>query len=169
MRNYFGQQWQALTIKRKIATFTGVVFVVCALSLIFDVWIVKFSLVDFNQILEENSISIELVQSLEAERSIFMDYVQNPEEVTLEMLEEAMENTQNAVDKLPYDYEAIGEVRYSQTWSIWNVYEVYRERRSNFLEQGRDNPSYINDLYEIYDIQAYLIKYANNMMTDTLE
>lgn len=169
MRNYFGQRWQALTIKRKIATFTGVVFVVCTLSVIFDAWIVKFSLVDFNQILEENSISIELVQSLETERSMFMDYVQNQEDVTWEMLEEAMKDTQNAVDKLPYDYESIGEVRYSQTWSIWNVYEVYQQRRNDFLENGRDNPSYINDLYEIYDIQAYLIKYANNLMTDTLE
>lgn len=169
MREHFGQWWQSLTIKRKISTFTGVVFIVCTLSVIFDSWIVKFSLVDFNRILEENSISIELVQSLETERNVFMDYVQNPEDVNREMLEEVMEDTQEAVDKLPYDYESIGEVRYSQTWSIWNVYEVYQQRRDDFLEQGRDNPAYINDLYEIYDIQAYLIKYANNLTTDTLE
>lgn len=169
MRKNFGQWWQSLIIKKKIASFTGVVFVVCALSVIFDIWIVKFSLVDFNQILEENAKSIQLVQALESERNIFMDYVQKQENVTWETLEIAIENTQKAVDALPYDYEIVGETRYSQMWSICNMYEVYQQRRIDFLSQGRDNPSYINDLYEIYDIQAYLIKYANNLMTYTLE
>ncbi len=169
MRHLFRTKWQSLTIKKKILTFTGVVFFICILSIVFDAWVVKFSLIDFNHILEENAQSVELVQSLEEERRIFREYVQKQGDVTLEMYQEAVDRTREAVYDLPFSYELLGEARYAQTWSIRNSYEVYVEYREGFLEQGRSNPTYIDDLYELYEMQNYLLIYAQKLMTNTLE
>ncbi len=169
MRRRFGQLWQALTIKKKILIFTGAVFVVCLLSVIFNIWVVRFSLVDFNRILEQNTHSINLVQALETESGYFKDYVQRQGGVTEEMLAEAMEQTKEAVYTMPFDYSDIGEERYVRTWAMRSSYEVYVEKRTEFLALGKENEHYISDLYRIYEMQEYLLLYARNLMTDTLE
>lgn len=169
MRRHFNEWWKSLTIKKKISTFTGVVFVVCLLSVIFDAWVVNFSLTDFNRILDENAQSIHLLQALEEESELFAGYIQNRDDITLERFEEAAKRAEEAVYAMPFAYETIGEARYSQTWSIRNSYEVYREHRVRFLEKGRENPAYVRELYDIYDMQSYLISYAEKLMTDTLE
>ena len=168
MKQQFKQLWQLLTIKKKIILFVGAVFMACLISIIFNIWVVKFSLVDFSRILEENSQSVNLVQALEQEKTYFQDYVQR-QEITIEVLSEAMTKTREAVYALPCNYGERGEARYAQTWSIRNSYEVYVEKREAFLEQGKKNPAYINDLYQIYEMQDYMIIYAKNLMTDTLE
>lgn len=169
MAQWLRQFWQSLTIRKKIFVFTGTVIVVCLLSAMFNIWIVKVSLVDFNRILEQNTQSMNLVQSLEQESSYFQDYVQRKDGVTWEMLEKAMNQTKEAVYELPFDYSEIGEERYARTWSVRNSYEVYVEKRTDFLTKGRDNPNYIVDLYKLYEMQSYLQVYAGNLMTDTLE
>lgn len=169
LRQHFGQLWQALTIKKKILIFTGAVFIVCLLSVIFNIWVVKFSLVDFNRILEQNTHSINLVQALETESSYFKNYVQRQGGVTEEMLTEAMDNTKAAVYAMPFDYSDIGAERYARTWSMRSSYEVYVEKRAEFLALGKENEHYISDLYRLYEMQEYLLQYAGNLMTDTLE
>lgn len=169
MKQFFHNSWQSLTIRKKILTFTGVVFFICILSIVFDAWVVKFSLIDFNHILEENAQSVELVQSLEEERRIFQEYVQKQGDVSPELYLETVRRTEQAVYDLPFSYEQIGESRYARTWSIRNSYEVYVKTRDSFLEQGKSNPKYIDDLYELYEMQDYLLVYANNLMTETLE
>ena len=67
VRKRIKQFWQALTIKKKIATFTGTVFLIIAVSVLFNVWVVKFSLIDFNRILQDNAAVSELAQALEEE------------------------------------------------------------------------------------------------------
>ena len=74
MRERLRQSWQALTIKKKIATFTGMVFLIITLSVLFNVWAVKFSLIDFNMILQDNAAVSELGQALEEESIQFGAY-----------------------------------------------------------------------------------------------
>ena len=161
--------WESTTIKKKILMFTGTVFVVCLLSVIFNVWVVKFSLLDFSRILDENTQSITLMKTLEKEKQYFQGYVKRQENVTLDVLEEVIEETSHAVYELPYDYNHIGEERYVQTSSIRNSFEVYVNKREGFLSYGEMNPTYINDLYKLYGMQEYMIKYAKNLMIDTTE
>ena len=168
MKQQLRQLWRTMTIKEKIQVFTGAVFVTCLLSVIFNIWVVKFSLVDFNHILEQNSKCVNLVQALEIEKSYFQNYVQR-QEITYDILEEAMSKTKKAVYELPFEYSEIGELRYAQTWSIRNSYEVYIEKREEFLSWGKRNPNYINDLYSIYEMQDYMIAYAKNLMANTME
>lgn len=161
--------WQALTIKKKIAAFTGIVFLTISLSVIFDIWVVEFSLIDFNGILQDNAKSSELVQALESERTLFENYRKSKSSEAEKQLEAAVQRTYDAVYDLPFSYHEIGEARYAKTWSIRNSYEVYRQRRDELLLSDEDAPDYINKLYEVYDMQMYLQQYANTLMTYTIE
>ncbi|MCI5873166.1 MAG: histidine kinase [Clostridiales bacterium] len=161
--------WQALTIKKKIAAFTGMVFLIISLSVMFDIWVVEFSLIDFNGILQDNAKSSELVQALESEQELFENYMKSNSEEERIALGAAMQRTYDAVYNLPFSYNEIGEVRYAKTWSIRNSYEVYRQRRDAVLLLDESEPDYIGKLYEVYGMQRYLQEYANTLMTYTIE
>ena len=161
--------WYAMTMKNKITVFIGAVFMTMALSLLLNVWVAKFSMVDFRGILEENAKSSELVQALEAESDIFSEYVKSPDEEKKHQLNDAKNRTKAAVDELTYDYHAVGELRYAQTWSIRNAYAVYVEKRDRLLASGGESENYIRELYEVYEMQMYLQKYAGNLMSMTIE
>lgn len=169
MKKSFGQRWQLLTIRKKISAFTGIIAIVCVLSVLFDSWVLEFALIDFNRILEENSQSIRLVQALEEERVLFKNYIQNRRNVTPEMFQAAVGHAEEAVYAISLDYESLGEDRYVRVSAIRNSYEVYRRERDDFLGRNRDDPSYIDDLYTIYEMQDYLVKYAGELMNATLE
>lgn len=169
MREKIRQTWQSLTIKKKIATFTGMVFLIILLSVIFDIWVVKFSLIDFNAILQDNAKSSELVQALEEESQLFEKYIKGTQEEEEGLLETAMERTKKAVAELPYEYTLIGDERYAQTWSIRNSYEVYCTKRDAVLRMEENYPDYISSLYEVYDMQDYLQEYARTLMAYTIE
>lgn len=169
MREKISQAWQALTIKKKIATFTGTVFLIIFLSVFFAVWVVKFSLVDFNGILQDNVNSGELVEALMEESQLFENYRKSGRDGDLRLLEDAIARTKRAVEELPFDYGEIGEERYARTWSIKNSYEVYCGKRDQLLADGEESQNYINRLYEVYDMQTYLQSYARELVSDTIE
>lgn len=169
MRDKIRQTWQALTITKKIATFTGTVFLIISLSVIFDIWVVKFSLIDLNGILQDNAKNSELLQALEDETEFFEFYIKNPSKEYEKQLKTAMENTRKAVYELPFVYSQIGEMRYAKTWSIRNSYEVYCERRDAVIAMEETSPEYISSLYEVYDMQGYLKEYAGTLMDYTID
>lgn len=160
--------WLSMMIKKKILLFSSAVLIACLLSVVFNIWVVKFSLVDFSNILEDNSKSVNLVQMMEQEKEAFQAYVQR-KEISLEELDEIMEHTRAAVYELPFEYDEIGEERYARTWSIRSSYEVYVEKREDFIHGRSKNAAYVSKLYELYEMQDYIILYAKNLMTDTLE
>lgn len=161
--------WYAMTMKNKINVFIGAVFMTMALSLLLNIWVAKFSIVDFNHILNENAKNSELVQALEVESGLFAEYVKSPNEETKRLLEEAKNRTYNAVYDLSYDYGEIGEERYAKTWSIRNAYGVYVEKRNLVLASGGESENYIRELYEVYNMQGYLQRYAGDLMSMTIE
>ena len=95
------------------------------LSVVFNVWVVRFSLTDFNGILQDNAKCSELIQALEQESTLFESYMRNPDTEKKEALERSMKRTKHAVYDLPFQYRRIGELRYAKTWSIRSNYEVY--------------------------------------------
>ncbi len=161
--------WYAMTMQRKIYVFIGAVFLTMALSLLLNVWVAKFSIVDFNGILEENTKSNDLVQAFEEESAIFLEYVKSPTEEKKIILDAAKQASKEAVEALTYDYAVVGAERYAQTWSIRNAYEVYEGKRDLILSSGGEGQAYITDLYEVYEMQEYLEKYASNLMLMTIE
>lgn len=162
------QRWQALTIRQKIMTYTGMVFLCIFLSVIFNVWVVFYSLGDLNHILEDSSKNSVLVQAIEEESRLFEQYMKGSTDHTRQLLQEAMKKTEETVCDLPFDFSQIGENRYAQTWSVRNCYEVYVEKRDAVLEMPGEGSLYVERLYEVYDIQEYLQEYAKELMNDTL-
>ncbi len=169
LRQKLVDKWQALTIKKKIISFVGAVVLIITLSLLFNIWVVKFSLMDFNSILEDNARSSELMVALENEIELFATYMKTQNEEDERLLKDAMERTDRAVHNLPSQYKDIGESRYAKTWSIQNSYETYCEKRDEFLSLHEGSEGYIVKLYRVYDMQNYLQEYAEELVTDTLE
>lgn len=169
MTNRLKNTWYSMTIKRKIFVFIGAVFLTMALSVVLNVWVAKYSLIDFSGVLEDNAKSSDLIQALEAEKAMFSEYVKNSGEEKREMLDRAVQQTESAVYALPFSYPEIGEERYARTWSIRSAYAVYEEKRDRLLEAGAGGADYIKELYEVYEMQEYLQKYADNLMSKTIE
>lgn len=162
------QRWQALTIRQKITTYTVTVFLCIFLSVVFNIWVAKFSLGDFNNILNESSKSSAFAQAMEKESRSFEQYMRSATSENLELLNQAIAQTESAVSALPFDYDEIGETRYALTWSIRNCYEVYAEKRDELFALPEGTSFYIRKLYEVYDVQKYLQGYATELMNDTL-
>lgn len=162
------QKWQAFTIKNKIFAFSAMVFLIITLSVSFNILIVKFSMFDFNQILNESYKCNNFVQMMDVEIDLFEDYTKDPDEEKKQLLSAAMENTKAAVYELPFKYEEIGELRYAYTWSVRSSYEVYAKHRDELLNGPQEPDNYIDRLYEVYDMQSYLQKYGSALMDETI-
>lgn len=165
------QAWQQAPLKRKIKYFLISVGLVILASVIFDIWIAKYSLFDFYKILDENNKVNELILATENERSQFESYVRedyhNPEDT--ELFYRAVERSRKAINSLTYDFNRIGANRYGLTWSIKNAYEVYETARNDVLDMSDDNPDYVECLYEVYEMQDYIVSYSRELMNFALE
>ena len=162
-------KWQSLKLKGKINFLVSAAFAMVGFSLLFEGWIVKFSLVDFYIILDSNAKSSELQAALEKESEYFADFIKEPDGDKKELLDKAIEETRTKVYALPFVYSKIGEERYAKTWSIRNSYEVYCRKRDELIALREEGPEYIKKLYAVYDMQDYLQEYADTLMTETLE
>lgn len=161
--------WKKLTIKNKIAAFTGTVFLIILIAVLFDVWIVKIFMMDFNNILEDNVGCGEIVSALEKENKAFEVYIHNPSTENLTNLKESMDLTYEALYAVPLDYGYLGETRYAQLYSLRSCYEVYCNSRDEILNGAVKKSLYIRKLYAVYDMQNYLHQYAQTFMSTTLE
>lgn len=169
LRSRIRQLWQSLAIKNKLLVFTGLVFLMIFLSVIFNIWVAKFSLFDFREILEENARSEEAVNALAAESKMFEQYMRGYSDISEEELAKVIRRTEKAVNSLSFDYRLLGDERYAQTWAIYNSYGVYQEARDEMLTLRRSGREDIGLLYEIYEMQEYLQQYARNLLIETLD
>lgn len=163
------QLWQSLAIKNKLLVFTRLVFLMIFLSVIFNIWVAKFSLFDFREILEENAKSEEAVNALAGESEVFEQYMRGYSSISEEELAKTMQRTEAAINSLSFDYRLLGDERYAQTWSIYNSYEVYQAARDEMLALRRSGREDIGLLYEVYEMQEYLQQYASNLLIETLD
>lgn len=108
------------------------VCVAILLSVVFNVWVVRFSLTDFNGILQDNAKCSELIQALEQESTLFESYMRNPDTEKKEALERSMKRTKHAV------YESASSIAGSGNSLCKNMvdqrsYEVYCTKRDAIL------------------------------------
>lgn len=169
MRQRLKKFWQCLKIKQKITLYTSIVIFVILMSIFLAVWAIKYSLIDFSLILNNNSLSSDFAQCMEEEAKLFENYVKSGDEDTRMNLEQVIADTERVAMQLPYDYREIGEECYAKTWSIINMYQVYRDKRDTLLSTEEKPEDYVVRLYEVYEIQNYLQSYAKQLMRDTLE
>ena len=78
------------------------------------------------------------------------------------------ERTDEIVDKLPLDLSHMDTERYARVWSIKNSYPVYADKRQEIIDSDYDAKDFIEKVYDIYEMQDYLIGYGERLMDITL-
>ncbi|MGN0353571.1 MAG: histidine kinase [Muricoprocola sp.] len=157
---HFGE---SISIKQKMDYLTGMIMSFIVILTLMEFWVLRFSLVDFHEIMQGNSLTYGLEDALKEEITQFSIYVRQTSDSNKQELDLSIANSQKRMEDLPYDHEKQSEEIYRITWNIRNAYEVYVKRRDALLRQGDSMPNYISELYAIYDMQDYLIEYVNSL------
>lgn len=162
-------KWREFTIKQKILTFTIFMFLVVFVSVGLSFWVIKFSLFDFNKFLKHNNITNELVVSVKQESECFEAYMKNGKEDTKHELDSCIKETKRVVEALPDDINVIGTERFARTQAFIRAYHVYETARDELVESEVERMLYIKKLYNVYDMQKYLLEYAERLMDITIK
>ena len=161
--------WKKLSIKNKILVYAGTVLLFFTVVVLFDVWIVKYFMVDFNQILENNVLAGEMVNTLEEEMNSFERYSRlETDEIAAELRRE-MEDTKKAIYAIELEYADLGEGRFAQLQAIRSSYEMYTQARNAILDGEYRGEEYIRELYKVYGMQNYLQQYIQKFLSATIE
>lgn len=159
--------WNNLTIKNKIKVFTGSVFIAILAALLFDVWIIKLFMMDFNIIMEDNSKSGEMISAINKEIDAFDIYVHSMNPLDDSEWLEASKDTKEVLSNVNLDYDRLGDERYAQLFSLKTAYEEYCKSRDKVISDYQSDAMYINQLYNVYNMQDYLVQYAEKFIDTT--
>lgn len=152
------------SIKEKIGIFIIAVVLAFTINLCFDFFIVEYTSSGFGEIINEISLCYELSDALAKEKADFAIFIRNRDNI--ETLIESCKRTDEIVDKLELDIER--RERYAKIWSIKNSYPIYAKSRQEIIESKYDVKDFIEKVYDIYEMQDYLIGYGERLMDVTL-
>ena len=154
------------SIKYKIGIFIIAVISALIVDICFDFFVVEYTSSGFGEILREISVCYELQDALTNEKAQFAYYIKNRDKK--EELLKSCERTDEIVDKLPLDLSHMDNERYARVWSIKNSYPVYADKRQEIIDSDYDAKDFIEKVYDIYEMQDYLIGYGERLMDITL-
>ncbi len=161
--------WIKATIKNKISLFIGTVLLTIVVAIVFDAFLIRLFVIDINEIMEDNSNGGQIIISLDEEKASFNKYIDNKSEDNLNELMKALDNTSKAIDKVPLDYNYLGEDRYAQLFSLKTTYGVYRQYMDELLNGDLLKDEYVSKLYSIYNMQDYMVSYSRRFVDFTLK
>ena len=161
--------WATRKIKTKISFFTGSVFVIVLFSIIFDAWIVRLFMFDFNDIMTDNMKGGQIVGAVDRETEAFTLYVRSGSVDSKAGLDEAIKSLKDSVESMNLDYKRLGDNRFSQLQSLKSLYTVYCDYRDEVISGGLEGREYVEKLYCVYDMQKYLYDYAGRYADTTLK
>ena len=154
------------SIKYKIGIFIIAVISALIVDICFDFFVVEYTSSGFGEILKEISVCYELQDALTNEKAQFAYYIKNRDKK--EELLKSCERTDEIVGKLPLDLSHMDTERYARVWSIKNSYPVYADKRQEIIDSDYDAKDFIEKVYDIYEMQDYLIGYGERLMDITL-
>ncbi|MCR5157020.1 MAG: sensor histidine kinase [Butyrivibrio sp.] len=161
--------WETLTIKNKIGVFTISVFVAITAALLFDVWIGKLFVMDFNDIMVDNAKGGEIVTALNRETEAFDGLIRGTEGIDQDTWEKSVQATREAIYAVPLDYAHLGDGRFAILQSLQTAYEVYCKNRNQVVTDHFSEKVYVDKLYDVYNMQKYLSVYAQRFVDSTMQ
>ena len=161
--------WKNLTIKNKIKVFTGSVFVAILAALLFCVWVIKLFMMDFNDIMEDNAKSGEIISALNKEIEVFDQYVHGSDPTNTIEWNESTDDTWKTIHKVTLDYKRLGEERYALLFALKSAYSEYCDKRDKVVIDFQADNMHISELYEVYSMQKYLSQYAQKFVDVTMK
>lgn len=163
------QAWKNLSIKNKLLVYAGTMLLFIGVVVLFDVWIVKYFVADFNRILDNNATCGTLLATLENETAAFQSYIHNPSATGKKDLQDSIKETHQALNAVRLSYSPEDEDRYAQLQAIRIAYEYYEDSRDHLIEIGHSEEKYVTELYRVYSMQNYLKQYVNKYLLATIE
>ena len=161
--------WATLKIRNKIAFFTGSVFLIVLFSIVFDAWIVRLFMFDFNDIMKDNMSGGQIAGAIDRETEAFTQYVRNSSLESKTNLDASIAELKQAVSSINLDYNRLEDNRFSQLQAIKSCYAVYSRDRDKVLSGTLAGKEYVEKLYSVYDMQKYLYDYAKRYADTTLK
>ncbi len=159
------RKWNEKSLKEKISALVFIIFCIILMTVLLDVWTIKISLWDFKYSLESNELVGSLVETIETESEVFVDFTKG--DVNLNQLLKSMTATDKAVTNLQRDYKRIGEERRAWTEKIDRAFAVYRKECAVFMAMPSDSPDYLTVEYKLFQMQDYLKNYGSTLVSLT--
>lgn len=122
-----------------------------------------------NQLLNCNLLCYQTHKAIDAEQQAFESYVRAPSENNRAVYQQACSETARCIGALPFDYAEIGQERYARTWNLKNGYEGYQIYRDALLRSDLGGTDYVEQLYQVFEMQDALSSYALRLAYATLE
>ena len=167
--NSIRSSWLSLSLKRKFHVYTWVLILIAAVTVLFNVQVVDYTIGGFGLILDDNAHCGELQEAFGQEFKAFEKYVRERSDENQKAYRLACERSESCILQLPFDYQRIGQERYARSWNIRNGYEQYRTFREELFSMDMESDAYITELYDIYSMQEYLRDYASTLTQMTME
>lgn len=161
--------WAKYSIKGKTMILVMIIMVIVLLSQSITMFLSIFAVEKFHKIMDNNSVYHNLQEVLKREQESFIVYIRNRTDENKLAFSIACENSQNCVERLPFEYEELGEERYARTWNVINGYHGYAVYRDEILQKQEADANYTNDLYDVLGMQENLSAYALKLTQVTLE
>ncbi len=162
-------QWLKCSLKRKIVIIMVSILLVMMVSESITMSFCMFTLDDFENIINNNSIYHELQTVIKNEQETFISYIRNRTDENKLAFEQACFESAGSINSLPFEYGQLGEERYGRTWNLINGYGGYSIYRDELLEKSEHDLDYIDLLYEVLGMQESLSDYALKLVQVTLE
>ena len=154
------------SIKVKIGIFIIAVVSALIVNLCFDFFVVEYTSSGFGEIINEISLCYELQDAMTKEKADFSAFIRNSDNI--DELLASCKRTEEIVDKLELDIMHMDNERYAKIWSIKNSYPVYAAKRQEILDDKYEAKDFIEKVYNVYEMQDYLISYVERLMDVTL-
>jgi two-component system, LytTR family, sensor kinase len=115
------------------------------------------------QIMDDNDRNARFQTQMEAEENAFRHWVEGNDGNAREELEARIRETTDVVENLTEKKNPAKPEVYRSLWAIEKSYEVYCVKRDEVMEMDRSKAEFSRALYEIYDMQGFLIQYGGNL------
>lgn len=155
--------WISLSLKKKFYWLTGGITALAFLTILVLYLYMNAIMGRTQEILHKNDVNLAFQVAMEAERKAIQTWVSGESSDIKSVLPAVCNETKNAVDALPDQLSDIGLEQYQATWAIQNSYQTYQEKRNLLLALERNSPQSSEYLYEVYDMQNYLLQYGTRL------
>ena len=157
------KQKKTASMKQKFA-YMAVTMVAASLGVFLCLYLVVSGIMgQTRQIMDDNDRNARFQTQMEAEENAFRHWVEGNDGNAREELEARIRETTDVVENLTEKKNPAKPEVYRSLWAIEKSYEVYCVKRDEVMEMDRSKAEFSRALYEIYDMQGFLIQYGGNL------
>lgn len=144
-------------------TIVSAIGLMMVITILLNIKIIYVFVDNVRELMDDNSSSYKLQESMEEEVQAFSNLVQNRSRENEELFTQACRKMKLHLKSMNEEYIQIGEERYSILWNIKNAYGEYEKQRDKCITKSINDPDYITEIYKTYQMQEYLEVYTKRL------